>query len=706
MNSLVSGIRSHRILLCFGLLCTGTVLAQTAEVDELALIYGDKSTVSIATGSQQTLRRAPAVATVITAQDITAMGATTLAQVLETVPGLHVSRLSIGLGTILSFRGNHTLLNSQVLMLVNGVPITEGYAGNRGIPEQVTYTENIARVEVIRGSGSALYGADAFSGVINIITKSASEIKGTELGVRAGNFNTRDAWLLHSMQIGQIEAALYLRSGRTDGQDSMVERDFQTFLDGLFGSHASLAPGRVSAFNSGSDLALDLLAGNWRAHAKYQTRKEGLGLGLADSLDPSSRFKIDKLALDLHYQNSQFAKGWELAALFSYQHNTLEVADSGYFLFPAGAFGGAFPDGMIGAPARKERNTEANLTGLYTAWPQHKIRVGLGAKSQDLYEVTEMKNFTFLKMPDGSHVLSPLPGLVQAQGNPDLVYILPHQRQLWYSFIQDEWALARDLALTAGARYDKYSDFGATTNPRVALVWDAAYNVVLKLIHNRAFRAPSFSEQFIINNPVQIGNPNIKPEKIASNELVISWLASDKLQTNLSFYQHKTKDLIRQVANADPVTGTTAQNTAGQTGKGYELEAAWNPNFDLRLSASLSVQKTTDDVTKLDAGLAPHKRIFLRSDWRFAPSWSLSGSLNHVAERLREPGDLRPALADYNLVDLSLRRERVWSNWDISVSVRNLFNRDAREPSFAPGNVPNDIPLPGRAFWLQLQYRL
>lgn len=706
MNFLASRSQSCWVLICASFLCAGTAQAQSAEVDELALIYGDKATVSIATGSKQTLRNAPAVATVITAQDITVMGARTLAEVLETVPGLHVSRLSIGLSPIYSFRGNHTLLNSQVLMLVNGIPITEVYGGNRGTPEAVTYTENIARIEVIRGSGSALYGADAFSGVINIITKSAKEIRGTEFGVRAGNFNTRDVWLLHSMDIGPVAAAFYLRIGRSDGQHSIIERDRQSTLDGLFGSHASLAPGPVSAYHAGSDLALDLQHGNWRARASYQTRKLGLGAGLADSLDPISRSEPKKMGLDLTYQNPQFSQDWELAALLSHQHITRAPADSGYFLFPAGAFGGAFPDGMIGAPGRKERHTEANLSGLYTAWPQHKVRLGLGAKSQDLYETTEIKNFTFVPRPGRSAVLTPLPGLVQAQGNPDLVYILPHQRQFWYSYLQDEWALARDLTLTAGVRYDKYSDFGATTNPRLALVWDADINLVFKLIHNRAFRAPAFVDQYAINNPVALGNPTIRPEKIASNELVLSWLPSAKLQTNLTLFQHTTRDLIRNVANANPVTGSTAQNTGGQTGKGLELEAVWNPNFELRLSASVSLQKTTDDRTQLDAGLAPHKRLFMRSDWRFAPGWSLSGNLNHVAERLREPGDARKPIADYTTVDCSLRRERLWNNWDLSLSVRNLFNRDAREPSFAPGNVPNDIPLPGRALWLQLQYRM
>ena len=77
------------------LICCSTVNAQTSEEEDLALVYGDKSTVSIATGSHQSITRAPAAATVITSRDIEAMGATDLDQALESVPGLHVSMTSV-----------------------------------------------------------------------------------------------------------------------------------------------------------------------------------------------------------------------------------------------------------------------------------------------------------------------------------------------------------------------------------------------------------------------------------------------------------------------------------------------------------------------------------------------------------------------------------------------------------------------------------
>jgi len=148
--------------------------------EELSLAYGDKSFVSIATGSRLPITRAPAIATVITATDIERIGARDLDEVLETVPGLHVSVSPAAYAPVYTIRGiRQTLVNPQVLMLVNGIATKTAFSGDRGIVWGGFPIENIERIEAIRGPGSALYGADAFSGVINIITKSAQDIAGT-----------------------------------------------------------------------------------------------------------------------------------------------------------------------------------------------------------------------------------------------------------------------------------------------------------------------------------------------------------------------------------------------------------------------------------------------------------------------------------------------------------------------------------------------
>ena len=696
-------LQRQALCVLFALNWAGTAAAQTSEEDELALTYGDKSFVSIATGSQQPIARAPSVATVITAHDIEAMGATELEQVLESVPGLHVSVSSLAGNPIYSFRGIHTGYNPQVLMLVNGIPITNVFLGNRSLGWGGMPLENVARIEVIRGPGSALYGADAFSGVINVITKTAADINGTEYGVRVGSFNSRDAWIQHGGSLGPLETAFYLRAGKTDGQHGVIQQDLQSALDPLFGTHASLAPGSLNAARNALDARADLSYNQWRFRAAYQQREVGIGAGLAESLDPGGRVPENRLYLDLTYQNANWAPNWDLSAVLGYYDIKEKAGDPAFMLFPAGAFGGAFPNGVIGNPGHSERHSHGSISAFYSGFEQHRLRLGSGFRIEDLYETSEAKNFKIVVIPGIGPVPVPLPdGMVDVSGTPD-VYLTPHKRNLAYVFAQDEWTIAKDWTLTAGVRHDRYSDFGHTTNPRLALVWDAAYNVVIKAMHGRAFRAPSFAEQFNINNPVSTGNPNLRPETIATNELAFSWQPADTLQTNLSLFHYRMRDIIRFVPDA---SGATAQNTGDQTGRGLELEATWDATRNLRLSGSFSLQHSTDEASGLDAGLAPHKRLFVRSDWRFAPLWQLGTTINHVADRKRQPGDSRPQIADYTTLDLSLRREQLAGGWTVDAMLLNLFNQDAREPSLAPGNIPFDLPLPGRTLYVQFQHKL
>ncbi|BBJ00609.1 TonB-dependent receptor [Ferrigenium kumadai] len=652
----------------------GTVAAQPSEEDDLALAYGDKSTVSIATGSRQPITRAPAVATVITSRDIEAMGAADLDQALESVPGLHVSMVHVGMNPIYSFRGIHTRYNPQVLMLVNGIPITNVFWGDRsqlwgGMP-----LENVARIEVIRGPGSALYGADAFSGVINVITKTAEDINGTEVGGRAGSFNSRDAWVQHGGKLGMLDAAFYLRTGNTDGQKGIVQGD------------ALNTAGPISAGRKAVDARADLSSEAWRVRAGYQDREVGMGGGLAGSLDPNSRGHSSRTYLDLSYEQANWAKDWDISGVAGYYDNK-EKGDPPYMLFPPGAIPG-FPNGMIGNPGHAERHTHASISAFYNGFEQHRVRVGIGHRVEDLYQTTELKNY--------NAAFAPLPGLVDATGNPALVYLLPHKRNVSYAFVQDEWSLAKDWTLTAGVRHDRYSDFGGTTNPRLALVWDADYNVVVKAMHGTAFRAPSFAELYNINNPVVIGSPNLRPETITTDELAFSWQPVAALQNNLNFFRYRMRNIILPVA-------AVYQNAGDQTGRGLELESTFDATNNLRLTGSFSLQHSTDQATGQDAGMAPHRRLFARADWRFIPLWQVGTTINHVASRMREPGDARAKVPDYTTVDLILRREKFADGWDARAMVTNLFDRKAWEPTFRSAGMPSDLPLPRRAFYIQLQ---
>lgn len=686
-------------VLAAGAALVSAARAQTiaAMEEELALAYGDRSMVSIATGDLQPLRRAPAIATVISAEEIEAMGATDLDELLEAVPGMHVSRAANMFKPLYLVRGIRSEFNQQVLVLLNGVPMTTLLVGNRGEIWGGYPLEHIARVEVMRSPGSALYGADAFAGVINLVTKRMSEAQGTRVGTRAGSFNAWDTWLLHGGTWGGMEAVAYLRVGRTDGHRRTIEADAQTFNDALFGTNVSLAPGHLNVQHEAVDAYLDIANGGWRARGGYKYRRLGTGAGVASALDPEGRGASHRLNADLSW-SGEVAPDWTAGANASFVHYRQAIEE--LFLFPRGVTfpTGAFPDGMQGRPDTWERQWRLGATASYTGFSAHRIRFGAGYEDLDLYRIRELKNFEFVGV-------IPAPVGEMRDFSDTAPFIEPRHRRVWYAYAQDEWNLAKDWTLTAGLRHDRYSDFGHTTNPRLALVWDVAYNLTVKLLHGGAFRAPSFNETHSINNPVARGNPALRPETLRATELAVSWQATPRVHTQLTIFRYGVKDIINLVANDVASTGATFQNTGRQRGRGVEAELEWHVNRSMRLVAHYAFQRSSDESTGADAGYAPRHDAYARADWRVSGGWLVSLQLNHIAHRQRTPGDLRPRVPDYTTADLAARSPPLATQWEVAVGVRNLFDTDVREPSAAPGVIPDDLPMPRRSFYLQAVHR-
>jgi iron complex outermembrane receptor protein len=317
----------------------------------------------------------------------------------------------------------------------------------------------------------------------------------------------------------------------------------------------------------------------------------------------------------------------------------------------------------------------------------------LGHDDLDMYKTKTYKNYMF-NSSNQPVVTGPVMDYTDIQP-----HIRPQQRQVSYVFVQDEWHFTPDAAITAGVRRDQYSDFGGTTNPRLALVWDAAYNLTAKLLHGRAFRAPSFNEQYGIN-PVANGNPNLRPETIATSEAALSWQADHDLQMNLGLFRYQARDMIR-------LLGTVYSNIGSVHGSGMEVESVWDVSRKVRLTGNYSFQKSIDEASNTDAGYAPHHHLYLRGDSRVAGELLASVSVNWVAGRKRAASDTRADVPDYKTVDVSLRTESTDKQWDFAAAIRNLFNARVLEPTLAPGTaLPDDLPMARRSFYIQALYYL
>lgn len=705
------------LLLSWGL----PAIAQSPGGDEeaLLLLYGNEEMISIATGNRQPISKAPAVATVITDKDIKAMGATDLDEVLEAVPGLHVARSHSGYNPIYTIRGIYSEFNPEVLLLINGIPITNLFHGDRSQVWGGMPVEAIARVEVIRGPGSAIYGADAFAGVVNISTKSADDIDGIEAGARVGSFGTKDAWGLFGGKAGGFDVAFMLEYHETDGHREIITADMQTALDDdpLISTDASLAPGPVNLQRENLDARIDVSRGNWTARAGLQRRGNvGNGAGVAQALDPNNRFASDRWNADLTYRR-ELGDSWDVSAQLSYLDVSQEV-ERDLLLFPPGAklpigddgnINGPnptlvdFPDGVIGNPEVFERHYRLDLSAFFLGHAKHNWRFGAGAYYGDLYKVRETKNYG-PGVLTGTETTVTAEDVVDVSGTP-FVFLPEDDRTNHYLTVQDVWNFANDWELTTGVRYDDYSDFGDTVNPRVALVWSAHHNLTTKLLYGRAFRAPSFAETRKQNNPVARGNPDLKPEEIETIEWAFDYRPTERLQLGLNLFRYWWDDIIVFVPDAG---GTTAANAGEQTGHGAELELTWQASHDLKYAANYAFQEATDETTGDPAGNSPNHQVYARAEWNFLPHWSVIPQANWVGERKRQSGDPREPLDAYTWVDLTLRTTSLGRNTEAALSVRNVFDVDAREPSLHGINgaaIQKDLPLAGRSIYGELRYR-
>ena len=672
------------------------------DEEELAELYGDENIVSIASGTSQAIEKAPAVASVITANHIQAMGARDLDEVLQQIPGLHISRNSNGYNPIYIFRGVHSFFNPQVLMLINGIPITNIHFGNRGQSWGGMPVDAIARIEVIRGPGSALYGADAFSGVINIHTKDAKQITPGH-HVRYGSFDTLDMTWMHKGNWRSVDIGLVVEYQKTDGHDGKIESDAQTLLDAVFGTSASLAPGEINLPRENVDVRLDASKDAWKFRVGLQKRRaSGIGVGVAEALDPVNRYASNRWNADLTWADNHH-DNWYSEVQFSVFDTSLKIKEN-QVVFPPGVDLGAgpYPEGFIGNPEVWERHHRWRWQSQYSGWSDHIVTIGSGYAYEDMYQVREMKNFG----------LDPLTGTQLPPDSPlvdvsdtDFVFLPEDARENVYFYVQDIWPLARDWELTAGIRFDHYSDFGDTVNPRLALVGAVAQDVNMKFLVGRAFRAPSFAETRGINNPVALGNPDLSPETMNSVEIAVDYQWRDDSSINMNLFDYRWNDIILYTLDAEG-TSSTAQNAGEQSGRGLELEVNWRPNYIWGWKFNAAFVDADNSDTEEDIPFIPKQQAYVELDWRPVKTFQVLSQWHFVGDRQRAGSDIRDEIDDNFWWNLSVQFLPDM-DWSVGLSVRNVLDEDLREPT--PGtvvsNLPNDLPLAGRDLRIDLSLR-
>lgn len=623
--------------------------AETQELLSMSMVDLMTMTVSISTQTKQALSKAPSVVSVITAEDIRATGTTNLMEILQSVPGIYIRVNQFGFRPLVSMRGASP---KNTLIMIDGAPERDLVWATgifwKGLPASM-----IERIEIIRGPGSALFGSDASAGVINVITKTAGKITQSEGGVRIGSFDTQTAWLQHGTKWNGFDVGLTLEASHTDGHRPFIARDWLNISD-----HANLGYDNL-------DLRFSIGRDHWRVQADHR-QKDNLGIGITGGsyLDPVTHAKDRQTGIAWLYSNAAAAKDWGLDAEVRYRD--LEYSSgNGFWEVPATT---------LNAVRSAEQRLNFEASGLYTGFKGHAFRIGGGYVWQDLYYVKQATNG--------------VPG-----------FFVPEKlRQNSYLFVQDVWNLAERWELTAGMRYDRYTGFPGTLNPRLALVWESTERLTTKLMHGRAFRTPSFLELYAITGATN-PNANLVPEKSTTWDLFFGYRATKDLNLGLSLFHYLQSnpivDAAGQFMNVDP-----------HRIRGIELEAIWQATNTLRISGNYT-QRRPDDAqfSRLrvpDFFSIPKRDAYLRADWTFRPKWNWNLQANWTGKRSQASNDTRDPLGAQAVADTTIRYYH-GSEWEFAASIRNLFNADARE--YSGTRIPFYLPQPRRSFFAEARYK-
>lgn len=665
------------------------VFGQTLGQPELL----DEQLTSVAAGHSQPIQAAPAVVSVITASQISRMGARDLYDVLRTVPGFFAGKnVGNSIEPTLSVRGFKSSFNQNVLVLLDGIPQTEHTTGDRFAVLGKIPLDAIERVEIMRGPGSALHGADAYSAVIDVITRTAPPDQ-TQITLAGGSNRTRDARVIGGGQQGDFKWVGAIEYHRTDGDRPYIPADFQTVLDALLGTDASLAPGHA---NTRAELfgALLNVTGDRSAFMLRTSlaRDIGASVGAGGALDPFGR--LDLSTLEGRYSWTARGDDWSAKAVFAQTFFQTDSRDN--HLFPPGAFP-FFPDGVLSAAQMRQSRTRFQGSWDYAGVASHRFTAGVGAEFAKTDLRSEQRNFAVI----GGR-LRPL-GTLQEIADADLLMFGAREfsHDLRYLYLQDEWRFADNWTLTWGLRHDHYADYGDQMNPRAALVWETSPYLSVKLFYGQGFRGPSLLDTHGRQVPGFIGTPDLKPERINSLEFAVDYQVRDGLLLRLNAFDQKTSDQIQIFTDRTPAIPL---NTARQRGRGAELEAWWDITPHTQLYAAYSYQDSTDATTDSDVGYHPHHLFYSYLQHRQKP-WSFFLQARHVGPRDRRIIESRPKAETYTHVD-GLVRYEFSPGLEFGLEVRNLLDAEANDN--VPGaseRFPSDIPLPGRTYYFTLSGR-
>jgi outer membrane receptor protein involved in Fe transport len=619
-------------------------------------VYGDGRTAG-ASKYEQDLERAPAAVVIRTGGEIRAQGYRTLAEVLESMPGINIQYdRTYAYGGIrgISRPGDFT---SRLLVLIDGARINdalyEGGPVGREFPLDVSL---IDRVEFIAGPGSALYGSSAVLGVVNVITRTPSQLAGLKVSGEIGTSANRKAGATWGGELAGARVIFGLTSERRPGRD-LYFPEFDTPENN--GGIAHDADGES--------------AGKMFVKARWSSLTVSAGLSEREKHIPTASYGVLFGAPNVWTDRYGFLNADYAERLDANQEISLRAGLERYRFRLRSVFGPRDdPSVSTEADAANAWSGEARYSWL--GFADHRLTAGI-----EFQRNTRQSILLQSASPDAQ---------VLTDFNVDSArYAL---------YAADEWQLAPAWLLNAGLRADRRIDGQFTTSPRWAVIWTPNRQWTLKWTQGSAFREPNAFERLYADD-TQRANPDLKVETLASRELVASWRPSEALTLESSLYAFRIRDVIELMTAGDGMN--VFGNRGGLNSRGLDFTATYVWPHGAQLRASWSRQLATDQDTGEVLSGAPRSLVKL--------AWTIPGPLagtlfgtniRYVSSRLTRSGN---RLGGYVHANAHLNYAPPGRPWSVAVGVYNLTGERHEDP-VGPEHVQDAVAQDGREFRLQL----
>lgn len=678
---------------------TDIVLAE--ELSAATIWFGTGEEVTIATRHEAPMGKAPNVVTIITDTEIKNSGYRTLSELLRVVPGFEILKEAAFGEVSLAVRG--VAGAEKIRMMINGHLINDPLSGHAFVQFDDFPLENIKKIEIIRGPGSAVYGENAFLAVINIITKEAKDIDGIKMSSGYGSFNTYEENIVFGKSYKDVNVSGMIRYRKTDGFDGVVESDIVTSIDNVLAGFdfppVSQAPGEVDDWRREFDLNLKVTYKDFYLEGLYINKNQGPFIGPQFAITDESDIEKNYVFGEIGYKKTFEEKFTLKPRLYYDQFDTnsyIEALPEGVTI-PVNSGGTTaiytYSDGFIGHGLVTERIVGTEIPFDYELFDGNMLTLGLEYR---LINQTNIRYFTNFDPV----TLAPLDSLQDFSDT--YPWLKDATRRIGSIYLQDVWDVTNTLNVTFGARYDNYSDFGGEISPRLGVTWAFIKNASLKLLYGKAFRPPNFLEMFTTNQPAILGNEDLNPEIIHTYEIGASYQFNKYITSNINYFYNDIEDLISLRTLATTQGTSRYENFGDAHVQGIETETKITIAKGNYVFMNYTFQNAEDNRGNDLPFVAKHKGNFGVNvhSWKYINT-NLSTFVS--GRRSREEDDTRSDLPAYALLNLSIIGKEFFKTMEVQGTVYNLLDKDYSDPG--PSAIEDDLPRPGRTFFVGLSYQ-